>query len=340
MKKLPFVSIIVPNYNGMKYTSKCLAYLKRINYPKNKHEIIVVDNASNDDSVKQLKKIKGIKLVVIPPPNIGFTGANNTGVRYAKGAVIALLSNDTEVDKNWLVEAVKVLSNKRIAIVGSHIRNIGEYYNYSENYASLLTILGVPIDSPDKDKTFGFQPGGCSLVYDKKIITQPFDQDYFMYSEDAYMAWFARLRGYDVTIAPKSSLDHIGAVTVRRTPKLLEFHAEKNRIMNLLLFYSFPTLAKISPLLLMNIIINLGIALFRGRIVTRTKSYIWLLIHAPRIMKKRMAIQKYRKISDKEILKYMSCEITYPAIIGKALTTFSRFYCWFFRMPVYELSRK
>lgn len=53
---LPFVSIITVNYNGKKYLRKCLDSIYKLNYPKNKFEIIVVDNCSTDDSINYVRK--------------------------------------------------------------------------------------------------------------------------------------------------------------------------------------------------------------------------------------------------------------------------------------------
>ena len=66
MTNLPFISIIVVNYNLKRYLKECFGSLAEINYPRNKYEIIMVDNASTDGSVEYVLKsypfVKVLKL--------------------------------------------------------------------------------------------------------------------------------------------------------------------------------------------------------------------------------------------------------------------------------------
>ena len=64
MDNPPFVSVILVNYNGEGFVADCLRSLKEINYPKDKYEVILVDNASKDNSVKLVKELfPWIKLI-------------------------------------------------------------------------------------------------------------------------------------------------------------------------------------------------------------------------------------------------------------------------------------
>ena len=121
MGNLPRVSIVIVNWNGLEFLNACLNSLNNLNYPKSKLEIILVDNNSIDGSVKFVKEnfpqVRTIKL-----EGNNYCKSNNVGIKAAKGKYVALLNNDTIVDKNWLIELVKVIEkDKKIGGVGGKI---------------------------------------------------------------------------------------------------------------------------------------------------------------------------------------------------------------------------
>lgn len=153
------VSIVILNYNGEPFIAKTLQSISSLDYPIDKYEIIIVDNASTDksreiinsfchpefisgsESKQMLKQVQYDKIIdnqriVIPakagiqtkittiflPKNIGFSGGNNVGIKVAEGKYIALLNNDCTVDKNWLKELVGVAEkDEKIFAVNSKI---------------------------------------------------------------------------------------------------------------------------------------------------------------------------------------------------------------------------
>ena len=93
------ISIIIPNWNGAHHLPECLDSLLRQTYPR--IEIIVVDNASTDNSLSLLETYPGVK-VLPQEKNLGFTGACNIGFHTAEGDILVLLNNDTAVDTAWI----------------------------------------------------------------------------------------------------------------------------------------------------------------------------------------------------------------------------------------------
>lgn len=119
---LPFVSIIIVNYNGKHLLSECLSSLSKLEYPKSRFEVIVVDNNSDDDSVPFIKThYKQVKLIE-SHTNGGFTGGNNLGYQHAKGEYIVLLNSDVTVDREWLSALVRAAADKDVGIVSSRLR--------------------------------------------------------------------------------------------------------------------------------------------------------------------------------------------------------------------------
>jgi len=117
----PKVAIIIVNWDGWEDTIECLESLYRIDYPN--YEIIIIDNHSQDDSVRRIKDYsEGKELTIIEnEDNYGFAEGNNIGIRYAlkylKPKYILLLNNDTVVDKDFLKELIS--AGERIIILVS-----------------------------------------------------------------------------------------------------------------------------------------------------------------------------------------------------------------------------
>lgn len=325
-KKNPKVSIIVPNWNGIKYTLKCLDSIKKLNYDN--YEVIVVDNASTDNSVEILRKRKEKNLKIIQnKKNLGFTGGCNVGIRHAAGGFISLLNNDVIVDKNYLRELVRAIkSNPKIGIVMPKVYNKYGKKKYFFNGYGTMNLFGFPIISKKISKnirehldTFYVSSG---LLYKKDLIEQPFDPDYFMYSEDVYLSWLLRLKGYLAKIVPSAIFYHEGWAASKEAKKqskkfgnfLMEL-GERNRMMNLLLFYEPKTLAKLFlPLVFLTFCRNISNP---AQIRVRLKSYFWLLKNARKIYKKRRNIQKQRKVKDGDIVKFMSYKLFWVENITK-----------------------
>lgn len=132
---LPFCSVIVLNYQGEKVIDGVINSLLKLNYPKDRFEIIVVDNNSQDKSREILSEIsdshKKIKLINLGK-NFGFSKGNNAGIKQAKGEYVVLLNNDCIVEKNWLKELVKTaLKDEKIFAVNSKILLYPKFINIS-----------------------------------------------------------------------------------------------------------------------------------------------------------------------------------------------------------------
>ena len=119
-KKLPKVSIIVPVYNGMKYLKSCLTSLQKLNYPKNKLEIIVVDDGSEDESFKEAKKFSFVS--VFRKKHSGKAKTMNYGLNKATGEIVGVLDCDSVVEKNVLKKMVGYFEDESVGAVVSGIR--------------------------------------------------------------------------------------------------------------------------------------------------------------------------------------------------------------------------
>src|SRR3989344_1330468 len=125
MHKVPRVSVIVLNWNGLPYTVPCIKAVKGQSFRD--FELVVDNGSTKDDSVEVLKRTRGIKLV-LNSRNLGFAGGNNSGVVVASASdYIVLLNNDTLVPKDWLSELVSAMD--RFPELGSAMSKVYNRYD-------------------------------------------------------------------------------------------------------------------------------------------------------------------------------------------------------------------
>ena len=106
----PMVSVIVPHYRDLEGLDVCLAALVRQNYPRDRFEIIVADNASPQGAAAIAERIAGrARLVVVSERGAG--PARNGGVKLAVGDVLAFTDSDCQPEAEWLSEGVRALAH-------------------------------------------------------------------------------------------------------------------------------------------------------------------------------------------------------------------------------------
>ena len=98
----PACSVVIPSYNGRKLLDVCLASIARCRPRSIEIEVIVADDASTDDTLAWLAAEHPDVRVVRLDDNRGFVGAANAGIAAARGEMIQLLNNDTEVTPGWI----------------------------------------------------------------------------------------------------------------------------------------------------------------------------------------------------------------------------------------------
>lgn len=101
------ITVVIPNYNGMKYLPECMVSLCEGQENAPDYEVLIIDNASADESVEYLEKEwcgkSGVRVRLIPlPENTGFCHAVNLGIREAQSPYVILLNNDTKVEAGFV----------------------------------------------------------------------------------------------------------------------------------------------------------------------------------------------------------------------------------------------
>lgn len=203
------VDLIIVNYNTRFHLEQCIRMLqKNTFYP---YQLIVIDNASTDDSQEYLKKLEqqGIR-VIFNQDNLGTSKAWNQGIRWGSGEYILLLNPDTRVTPGWLQKMVRCAqSDSRVAVVGA--KQVDQ--NGKIIYAGVVRKNGreVPRGRNEQDHPTKYsQPCECTTVsgacYMIKRSLLPkigyFDERFFMYAEETDYSFRVRLLGYKVLYCP------------------------------------------------------------------------------------------------------------------------------------------
>lgn len=135
----PKVSIIIVTYNNVELTRGCIdSLLRNTTYPN--FEIVVVDNASTDDTrnyLRYLNRIRPDVVIALNDSNRGFAAANNQGINLASGEYFVLLNNDTVVPKGWVDPLLRHLENPEIGLVGPVTNSVGNEAKIEVDYIRL-----------------------------------------------------------------------------------------------------------------------------------------------------------------------------------------------------------
>lgn len=188
----PLFSVVIPNWNGARHLRVCLNALRNQSYPY--IEIIVVDNASTDDSHALLRgEYPDVKLIVLPT-NRGFTGACNAGLQVARGEFVALLNNDTEADSRWVAEVVACFQRHAEAGLVASKMLLFDKRNVFHTTGDFYSIDGRAGNRGVWEKDAGqyeveeyvFSACGGSSAYRKAMLDQIglLDDDFFFSLED------------------------------------------------------------------------------------------------------------------------------------------------------------
>ena len=145
----PKVSVVVVTYNNLDLTKICLDSLERLSdYPN--LEVIVVDNASADDTPAYLRawaEAGDDRRAILNADNRGFAAGNNQGLAVATGDYLVMLNNDTHVTPGWVATMVRHLQrSETLGMLGPVTNNIGNEARIDIRYADMEGMLQAASD--------------------------------------------------------------------------------------------------------------------------------------------------------------------------------------------------
>ncbi len=244
------VSIVIPNYNGIKFIDSCLAAVYAQNYPG--LEVILVDNGSTDGSRELVRERYPQTRVVALDDNYGFCGAVNAGIRASDSEFVILLNNDTEICPGFVKELVRGMRHSDRIFSGAakmiqmydkmKIDDAGDYY------CALGWAFARGKDSPAASYRKAediFACCGGAAIYRRSILEEIglFDEEHFAYLEDIDIGYRAKIRGYRNVYLPRAKVYHAGSGT--SGSRYNEFKVRYGSRNNVYLIYKNMPLAQI-----------------------------------------------------------------------------------------------
>jgi GT2 family glycosyltransferase len=240
--KSPRVAVIILNWNNVSDTLACLKSVNKSTYSN--YVVLVVDNGSSDGSLEIIStkypNIKSVKLY----SNKGYTGGNNTGIRWAieNGADwILLLNNDTKIAPDCLTQLILTgNTSERIGIVGPII------YHYDEpeviqSAGGCLNPNWVPAHIAQNEFDLGqiTSPrfvdwiSGCALFIRRDVIDQVglLDERFFCYWEEVEWCLRVRRSAWKIAQTPKAKIWHKGVQKEYQPNPYVTYYMTRNRLL-------------------------------------------------------------------------------------------------------------
>jgi len=213
------VSVVLVNFRGTDDTIAAVAELKKQDWPSGQLEIVIVENASGDDSAERLRAALPDVVLVESGENLGFAGGCNLGVRHSHGEFIALLNNDARPAEGWIATAVERFG--RDARIGAVASKVLDWDGVNVDYiGSALTWFGQgykPLTGQRTPKTAVADAahdvlfGTGSAMFVRRAAFDAvggFDERYFMFYEDVDLGWRLNLAGWRFVYEPASVAYH------------------------------------------------------------------------------------------------------------------------------------
>lgn len=241
----PRVAFVVVNWNQTAVTLECLRSLERLDYPA--FDVILVDNASDDDAVQVIGSAFPAVQVLRNPENLGFVGGNNRGIdaALAGGAeFIMLLNNDTVVAPDMLLRLLEVMrADPTIGISGPKML----YFDQPDviwcagNHINRRTGDSVRLRAEERDVARAEPPQevdfitGCAICLRREVIESIglLDARFFIYYEETDWCTRARAIGWETVYVPDARLWHKVSATMGATSPATDYYMTRNALLYL-----------------------------------------------------------------------------------------------------------
>ncbi len=236
----PLVSIVSVNYNQSEVTCDMIESLTKISYPN--IEIIIIDNCSQEDDPKIIKRRYPGVILYESPINYGFAGGNNLGLMRAQGEYVLLLNNDTVVDKGFLEPLIqKFMADPGIGAISPKIRffydpTLIQYAGYTEINPWTMRSFAIGYRQRDKgqynqDRETAYAHGAAMMV-PMKVIKEigMMSYTFFLYYEEADWSYRIKRAGYKIWYVHNSIVFHKESISVGKLNPMKIYYLNRNRI--------------------------------------------------------------------------------------------------------------
>lgn len=319
------VSVLIVTWNSSQYLERCFASLDEQDFGN--LEVIVVDNASTDDTREGLRKVEAKWRVIYNDRNVGFAAGQNQAIRESAGEWVLCLNADVVLSRNFVAELVAAAERRREVgtICGKLLRwDLGSDHDKTDVIDS-TGIYFTPnmrhLDRGAEERDFGqfdrvqyvFGATGAAAMFRRDFIADVsvegefFDEDFFSFREDADLAWRGQLFGWKCLYTPAAVAWHARRVTPERRqdlPLVVNWHSVKNRFLMRGKNASGWLCRRLFLPVAWRDIMTVGYSLVRDRRMLSAIAYPWQI--RERIRRKRAIIQSRRRVSDQDLLWWFS----------------------------------
>jgi GT2 family glycosyltransferase len=253
MKPVKKIAIVILNWNGKDFLEKFLPAV--IRYSNSLSRIVIIDNASSDDSVSFLNRYFPEIGIVQLDKNYGFTGGYNRGLQGIKEEYYVLLNSDVEVTENWLQPLVTFMDNHPdAAACQPKIKSYQEriFFEHAGAAGGYIDFLGYPfcrgriLNTLEEDhgqydsiQRVFWATGACLFSRSSEFHKQGgFDNDFFAHMEEIDLCWRIQQGGKEIYVVPESHVYHVGGGTLPKSNPRKTYYNFRNNLF--MLFKNLP----------------------------------------------------------------------------------------------------
>lgn len=310
------LSIVILSYNGMAHLPECIGSIERQNYSD--YEILIVDNASTDESVEWIRSSCPMHRLIQSKSNRGFCAGMNLGLAQASGKYVLFLNQDTILESGCLAALVDTITQQTQDVIGVFpkvVFNAAPLFinafgvNWYESCHWRDSRVGLPdlgqFKSPQR--VFGSIFPAVLFRRDSFVEIGAFDELFWSYCEDFDVCYRTALFGYSLVTAPYAVIRHKYRSSSKDTtnPLWSRFWFVRNYLLVFLKNYELKSLWQHRRVIFMRYFGHSFLDAWRHRRVSEISMYLRvvgsLFLRLPYILKRRFFIQLHRKKRDAEI---------------------------------------
>jgi GT2 family glycosyltransferase len=299
------VSVVITTYSqGLEYLPALLRSLDEQDHRD--HEITVVIDGGDPDVIAYLEREwPAVEVIAVPEPR-GYAAATALGIRSTRGSYIALLNDDVELEPKWLGLLVAELDRDPVlAFVTGKTLLYDQREVINETKQDLYTcgrFVPCGLMEPDEGQWDQRLPAvsisASTAVYRREAVEAAggFDEDYFMYCEDADLCLRMVLLGYRGLYVPEARAYHAWAATTGRTSSDARYYSIRNGLTTMVKDMPLPVLlANLPKIVLYQSYIH-SVARGDGYGSTVRRAWRSFLEHLPSTLRKRRQVTRTRAI--------------------------------------------
>ncbi len=320
-----FVSVTIVTYNSGRFIKRCLESALAQKYPK--IEIIVIDNNSTDGTIDILEPFEDRCRIVYNDTNIGFAAAQNQAIQLSSGEWVFTLNPDVLLLPNFiqaLVDAGQI--DPKVGTVCGKLLAIKSTFDHLDTplvdstgiyFTPMLRHLDRGSQEIDNghylnyEYVFGATAAAAlyrrSMIDDVAMDGEYFDPDFFVYREDADVAWRSQLLGWRCIYTPNSRGYHVRNVLPgkrRALPPEINMHSVKNRFLMRMKNITGDLYRRNFLSITARDLVVIGCCLVREQ--SSLKAFAYVATNWRRVMAKRRNIMSRRRVTDEYLASWFS----------------------------------